>query len=352
MLIAGHLGAGNLGDELMVQGLGSLLRDEGLEPLILRARAADWMDPRPDQNLASRFSARRWRARDRPLVLCGGTHYHDDDAGQSPTRNGLAMGLLTAQLVATPATRASSHLVSIGLGPLTRASSVALATQVVRRAATITVRDEPSLAEARALTDRPIPQVEDLALLSPALRAPALRALGSDRARSGVAIVPVPHPTDPTSSIPRASDLAPALGRFAPGDVSVVPLNRTDRNLRAAANLVEGLPGSHLFLPPAGPTALTDTIAHLAQRQLVISARYHGVVIAAALGVACIAVPYHRKVSDGAAQLGIPSRPGRLGPDDLPDDLDAPRCPPGTTASAVPSAALADQIRAIVRACG
>ncbi len=347
ILAIGHLGAGNVGDELMVEALRSSLAEHDVNVVALRSRRSDWMDPRPGVSTSMRNSWARWSRARTPLVLCGGTQLHDGDAGQRPVRNTVAMSLLVAQFVVAKLSGARVHLVAIGVGPLTRRSTRLLARLLVRIADSVTVRDRPSLEAVRSISSRRVVRVDDLAFIAPSLLQRRQRRSENEGCGDGVVVITVPDPHEVGASIPEA-ELVRSVAEALPGEpIVVAPLNRTDRNLAAATNLVEALDGAQLYLPDAGSECLATILDRLGSSRLVISARYHGVVAAGIMGIPCIAVPYHRKVSDVAEQFGFISTTGPLCRDEVTRAVTIPVLEPELE----PSRALRRQLDAVAKAC-
>ena len=229
----GHLAAGNLGDEMMLRGLLPALRSRGHRVVVLRSRPSDWCDPRPDEpgiRYAPRLGLTRAARIRRPLLLCGGSHFHDADAGQPRARHLVAMGLLAAQLLATRVGGGRYHLVSIGLGPFHSRLGRGLTRLVLRAASTVTVRDEASRRWAEELAGVDAPLVDDLALCCEELR--------SARPSPGgpVLVVPVPDPTSPGGTQPSSAeveDLSAVVG--GRGRVALLSINGVEANRTATA---------------------------------------------------------------------------------------------------------------------
>jgi polysaccharide pyruvyl transferase WcaK-like protein len=296
-LIIGHLCNGNFGDELMLRGLVSRLAGLGASSVVLRSRPHDWMDPRPaDATYIGRLSRQRLRQLRTPILLCGGTHFHDADVEVARLRSNAAIALLSSQMVANRLAGATYHLVAIGVGPLEGRGARAITAATLRRAASITVRDTQSQEEVRRLSGREAPLVPDLGLL-----APELRSTTAPPDAPYAVVAPVPDPSRPGESIPSAAEVSAVLGRTGL-PVRVFPLHRSEGNLTSAQNLASRVPGARVELGTGG---LASLITELAGAEVVLSARFHGLVAAAALGRPVIAAPYHPKVQTLVDEVGL-----------------------------------------------
>ncbi|MBA2667260.1 MAG: polysaccharide pyruvyl transferase CsaB [Trueperaceae bacterium] len=277
LAVSGYYGAGNLGDEALLSGMLAALRDEGVDHV--RVLSAN---PAATRRLHGVRSVHRgaglpwalWRAE--ALVSGGGGLLQDVTSTRS-----LRYYLGVIDL----ARRFGRRVVVFGqsLGPLSETGRLAVRASL--GGLPIGLRDGPSLRLAREL-GLSARHVGDTALL--------LTASAADR-RDAVVLVP-------RSGYPRATTLLADLGRRARDEGIAVEAaafgGREDRleveRLRAA------VPDLRL-LAAEEPGAM---VTALAGARLVVSARLHGLVLAAAGGTPHAALSYDPKVEGFATETG------------------------------------------------
>ena len=154
VLVLGHFGGLNVGDDLMLDGFMSawpfaiaeltvVAKDAGVVP------HTDWRSVR-----VIPMSARAvWQAvgASEAVVIVGGTHFHDDYKLRRYLRHARYLLRYLAVFALARARRVPVVLISQGIGPLRRASARLMARLALRLATRVTVRDESSARWARRL---------------------------------------------------------------------------------------------------------------------------------------------------------------------------------------------------------
>jgi polysaccharide pyruvyl transferase CsaB len=318
-LIAGYYGAGNAGDEWILEALiGSLRRRDpqsevrvlSYDPPATRRRhgveAVGWGD------LETLAGAVRWSS----LVVAGGGGLWQDYWGFDPLdmlsgRPGGIAGygtpIILAHLLGRP-----SVLLGAGVGPLREPASRAAVRDLAAMAGLVSVRDAASRDEliACGVPEGRIHLGADLAVLSEPDRSPAQGdpAISAPRPVLAVALRPWTFAGDPARW---EAGIAAALGRWCEargGHVVFVPLHDSSQPLeddrlvaeRVAAQV--GLP-DRVRQVPAGlsPSA---RFAILGAADVVLGMRYHALLAALASGVPCVGLAYDPKVRHLMDEVG------------------------------------------------
>lgn len=284
-----------------MRGLLRALEPHASRRVVLRSRSNDWCDPRrlADVDLVSRWGLVRLRLLRAPLLLCGGTHFHDGDSGQGRSRHLVAMALLGGQLLANRLAGGGFHLVAVGLGPYRGRAVRSAVRAILRFAGTVSVRDDASRIVVESLLGRDVPVIEDLAWYCRELEALAHAPLGA----GGMLIIPVPDPHNADATMPSAEDVR-ALSKVM-NRVSVMTFNGTDRNRRGTARTAAAAEVPDRS-PEPGSDVLERALSEIVDHEVVLSARFHGVLAARALDRPVIAWPYHPKVTELARKFAVP----------------------------------------------
>ncbi len=280
VLLSGYYGYGNLGDEALLAGLIAGLRGQGHEVCVLSG------DPAATRALHGVPAAHRYRGllpallRAQVLVSGGGGLLQDVTSARSL---GYYLGVIG--LARRLGRRALVYGQSVG--PLSASGRARVARSL--RGVPIAVRDAPS---QDLLTELGLPaeRVADAALL-----------LG-----------PVPAPGGagerPLVLVPRAGhdDLNAALEaagrRLADAGVPLAVLALHEAEDGAASQRLERATGARR-LHAADPT---DALALLATARYVLSARLHGLILAAVAGVGFAGLVYDPKVAGFLADAAAP----------------------------------------------
>jgi polysaccharide pyruvyl transferase CsaB len=277
--VSGYYGAGNLGDEALLAGLLHGLAEHGLHDVTVLSA-----DPAATTRMHGVRAARRglglpatlWRTQ--ALVSGGGGLLQDVTSTRSLR---YYLGVLSL------ARRMGRPRVVFGqsLGPLSQAGRFAVQGELA--GVPIGLRDGPSLRLAQELGLR-ARHVGDTALLLAVERAPP---------RDAVVLVP-------RSGYPRATAVLADLGRHAIARGLRVEAAAFQRRADAVEidRLRRALPELAVL-----DTSEPESAAHaLSGARLVVSARLHGLVLAAAGDTAHAGISYDPKVEGFAAETGAP----------------------------------------------
>jgi polysaccharide pyruvyl transferase CsaB len=282
LALSGFYGAGNLGDEALLAGLLRTLRGHGIGDVTV-------LSLRPGATAALHDVRARHRLRGLPLALWraealvsgGGGLLQDATSARSLH---YYLGVLRA------ARLLGRRVVVFGqsLGPLSPAGRAAVRSAL--RGVPIGLRDAPSLALAGEL-GLPAQAVGDTALL-----------LDVARAAPREAVVLIPR-----AGYGRATEVLVDLGRraIALGLAVESAVFQRGADELEVERLSAALPSLRLLPTPEPLTAA----AALAGARLVVSARLHGLILAAASGTAHAGLSYDPKVEGFAAETSAPCWP-------------------------------------------
>ncbi|MEN9229115.1 MAG: polysaccharide pyruvyl transferase CsaB [Gloeomargarita sp. HHBFW_bins_205] len=291
VLLCGYYGLGNGGDEALLATLLQMLPAQ-VQPVVLSAQ------PEITRQQYGVPACHRWHLgavvkellRSQGFIWGGGSLIQDKTSWASPL---YYLGLMAMAQLLGKRTVAWAQ----GIGPLERRWLRALAGWVFRRCQGVSVRDKPAAEQLRrwgrgallapdpvwALPDQPYWPLGDV---------PAPR----------LAVVLRPHPllTSPWIEV-----LALALRQFQQATgawVVFLPFQpATDRAL--AQHLQRRVGDRSALLEPPHPAQLKGVFRYL---DLVVTMRYHGLVMGAAAGCRCFSLSYDPKVSQLQQDLGVP----------------------------------------------
>lgn len=280
VLLSGYYGFGNHGDEALLAGLIRGLRDHGHEPSVLSA------DPASTRRLHGVPAHARIRglvpallATD-ALVSGGGGLLQDATSGRS-----LAYYLGVIRLARL--LRKTTIVYGQSVGPLT-----ARGRSWVRyglEGIPVAVRDRPSeqlLAELGIPTTR----TTDAALLAFETPPADVSAHARDEGAERGAVLFVPRAGYPEHT----AALAEVASRLAHEGIEVQALAlHPDQDTSAAESIQRSANGDRPIVPPDHRASF----ARLARARVVVSARLHGLVFAAAAGVRHVGLVYDPKVA-------------------------------------------------------
>ncbi|WAS05980.1 polysaccharide pyruvyl transferase CsaB [Gloeomargaritales cyanobacterium VI4D9] len=291
VLISGYYGYGNGGDEALLVTLLQML-PPGVEPVVLSAQ------PAVTERLYGVRTCDRWRwgdigrelRRSQGFLWGGGSLIQDSTSWASPLYY-LGLMLLAQGLGRQTVAWAQ------GIGPLRRRWVRGLAGYVFRRCTQVSVRDAPAAEQLQrwgrsgllapdpvwALPDQPYPPLSDLPAprmavivrphrwLTPVWRETMTKALQQFQQATGVWVVLLPF--QPATDMALATELQQALG------------------------------AQTTILQPEHPAQLKGVMRGI---ELVVTMRYHGLVMGAAAGCRCFSLSYDPKVRQLQQELGMP----------------------------------------------
>jgi polysaccharide pyruvyl transferase CsaB len=293
LVVSGYYGFGNAGDEAILAAMAAAFRrrDPDVELVVVSG------DPEQTQRTHGltavdrrAFATLRALRRSRGLVSGGGGLLQDSTSRRSVLY--YAGVMLLARLLRRPV-----FVYAQGIGPLRGRMARAAAGMALRRAAYVSVRDEPSAAAARALGVNGAVEVT----ADPAIAQDITRA---SRGRVVVAMRQAP------GWVRFEDALVDALRELSRSQRIVFVAMDPARDRELAAALVERV-GDAELAEYEDLQALGEIIG---SADIVIGMRLHALVLAAAAGVRFVALPYDPKVTAFADALGQPSAdPGMSG---------------------------------------
>lgn len=315
LLVIGHYGGANTGDEAMLIGLLQGIREAGSEAEITVAskfrHPPEWVKEFGARLIALEpaeiLKAVAWA----DVVICGGgTHFHDDYRGRRYLRHLVSMGRVMGPFLIARLLGKKVAWLSVGLGPFYRRLSRLESFVATRTAHLLVARDRRSEALARAwLPDDRVHFAFDLAGLAPSEtshRPPGTRMLGisvkeaSDSHSVGEADEGLQSRL--TQALQELLDADPELEirifPFRGGEVeSDVPPSR------ALLEELERIAPERVRLVPyrVDPRHFLREIGECTH---FIATRYHAAVLAYLAGCQLAVVPYHQKVTDFLEVIG------------------------------------------------
>lgn len=299
--VIGHISAGNFGDEMMLHGL---LRDDrlhGKNVVVHRSQDTDWLEPgRRAMGVVfvKRYSFTAIRAlASGPTILCGGTTFHDANAGTGALRQALAIYLILARLTISKIFGFENHALAIGVGPVHRRLTK-FALLVLARIAEITVRDEPSRGA-----------LEGLGILVPIEPDLAFSVEAVERPLSGDAkillVAPCSLQQGGSLSAGRVAEIFETQGM---NEVRILAFNRDGKyaDVGVARSLQSELDSLGVNASLVDEVdSIYGVLAEFASASLVIAGRFHALVAALVQDTEVIAACYHEKMVNLAVQFGI-----------------------------------------------
>jgi polysaccharide pyruvyl transferase CsaB len=286
LVVSGYFGYGNAGDEAVLAGMLESLRAAAgdLEVTVLSGDPAHTLRTHGvpavrRMNPRAVIAALR---RSDGLVSGGGSLLQDRTSARP-------VAYYTGVMALARLARRPYVIYAQGLGPIERAVNRRLAAMALRGAAYVSLRDDASVALARALgVRRPIDVVPDPAL-----------ALMPDAPGTGDHLLVAVRPWGPERAY--VAELNAALRELA-ADARILALpmhEAVDRGV--STEVVAGIAGAEVTVAGAD---LAAQLAAIGSARLVIGMRLHALVLAAAAGVPAIAVSYDPKVEAFAARVG------------------------------------------------
>ncbi|MEN9234377.1 MAG: polysaccharide pyruvyl transferase CsaB [Gloeomargarita sp. DG02_1_bins_92] len=291
VLVSGYYGYGNGGDEALLVTLLQML-PAAVEPVVLSAQ------PQRTQRLYGVNACDRWQfgqllsqyRRSQGFIWGGGSLIQDRTSWGSAL---YYLGLMAWAQAMGQTTVAWAQ----GVGPCRRRWVRWLAGQVFRRCTAVSVRDAPAAAQLQAwgrsvlLAPDPVWALQDEPY-APLIDLPAPR----------MAVVLRPHPLLTT---PWRETITKALQQFqqATGVWVVLLPFQPATDLALARQLQQSLGERVSILQPEHPAQLKGVFRGI---ELVVTMRYHGLVMGAAAGCRCFSLSYDPKVSRLQQELATP----------------------------------------------
>lgn len=315
ILLMGFYGRRNFGDDLMAAALANFLTENLSAEVSIVSDEAYFSQSILDAG-ATRVP-RRMGAVFAALLHCdilvqgGGTIFHDSYAGRARLRywKNLTMWLLV--FVLARMFRAQVLLLGAGIGPFRHPFTRILCWLALSCAHGVMVRDRASseAMQGLAVKTRVHPGF-DVAVLS----ASSPRAKPAGRPPLVIGVAPCaldPFSKDSTLVTHYWSELAGVLGEFASRTGSRIRFfalftgSAVPSDEKTCCAMAEKLPRGIDHQIIIYPGSMQKILAELAECDVVISARYHGLLAAFMSGCRVLAVTYHRKVGDLAGSIGL-----------------------------------------------
>lgn len=312
ILVHGYFGGRNFGDDLMLLGFlnrhvregdtVAMVTPDGTVPAHLAGRVG-----RGYRKSAGGFLAGLFWSSD--FVLCGGTVFHDAYPPERHKRYRKNLVAVAGLLRFARLAGRKVHLPGIGLGPLRRPLTKAMARVALRSSVHAGLRDERSLADAAAIGcgNRVVaePDLSESAGIVPA------HGLREGLALSLVSPV-LTSTTDPLTAGQFHHGLAQALAHWQrqtgePITIMVICVGAADSDVGFAAEFEKmardaGVTDLAICPYEGDPVA---TAARIGSARAMIAMRFHAATVSEKLGTPTFWLAYQRKVLDGAAALGV-----------------------------------------------
>ena len=291
VVVAGWSGTTNLGDELALRALLSLLDEQGLTATVVSRDPATTATQHGVESLALGDVAGLWRALGDAagLVLGPGTILQDQT---SP----VSLPWHLSRVLTTAAARRPVVGVGLGIGPLRRPGSHALVGAGLRRCAAVAVRDPASAALAAGCGVRGVLVGCDLALALPRPTGTITpRLVAALRAHApGLGWRPLQDRPAAAWDPTRVTGLAAALDEAAErtGLALCLVAMDTDHDAAYATAVADRLRSPHEIVVPG----LDDALEVVGTAEVVVAMRYHAGIAALAGGRPTVLVDYADKV--------------------------------------------------------
>lgn len=306
IVLFGYLGGGNLGDDLMLDGMLDVLRDTrrpitilARDPKAVRLPQAITAEIRP----AAARAALRAVTSGADVVRVGGTSFHDEYASKNMTGRYLK---LAALYILPRLSGGRSFAFGIGAGRMERWITKRLAALSMSACKTVFTRDPASTDTLTTLAPKAdIHTGVDLAFLKPA------SAIARDASILGMSILDL----EPYGEVPDGQEafwnaLADAALKAA-GDVRTVRLfvfkhNEAESDRPVSERLAERLRARGMEAEIFDQTQDRDRVLEaFAQCGHVVATRYHAGILAAMNGAPILLVRYNDKLARLADDFSI-----------------------------------------------
>jgi len=312
LFILGHFGGFNTGDEAMLGGYLSTLPDN----CAVTIKYKNGVDVNWGHNRTlfhgSYTDFIRSIGPDDTLVLCGGTHYHDDYNPVRLLRHWLYLARINYLFARAKRRGASTHCIGNGFGPIRRGITRFLTRQFASRCDEITVRDGSSARMLASLGIRTTLTHPDLAMLlhDPGKTVPKENIVGvsltslqaqQDKAISDDALVNA------------VVDELTAFSVTEKGSVRIRLFVIRSGQRESDEPIMQQL---HQRLQQRGVASevyvfANDLNALLAQMQacrVLLASRFHSAVLGAVTQNRLVILSYHQKLRALAEEINLPSR--------------------------------------------
>ncbi|NCJ08488.1 polysaccharide pyruvyl transferase CsaB [Synechococcales cyanobacterium C] len=290
-LLCGYYGFGNAGDEALLATLLQMLPSQ-IEPVVLSGNPAYTQTLHGvktcDRNQPLQVLKTLWSSQ--AFIWGGGSLIQDGTSALSPL---YYLGLMTLAQWRGLTTIAWAQ----GIGPLCRPWIRWMAGQVFRRCTAISVRDRASatlIAQwglCATLAPDPVWALQNCP-------GPDLSHLSEPR----VAIMVRPHPLLTPEHLERLTQALIQFQAQTQASLILLPL-QPSQDLALAQGIASRLPQPSMVIQVNTPASLKGLLANV---DLAISMRLHGLIMAAAEGCPCFALSYDPKVSQLMAEMPCP----------------------------------------------
>jgi polysaccharide pyruvyl transferase WcaK-like protein len=314
VLIVGHYGGSNAGDEAMLMSLLVMLPPWMNISIVtkdttLGRHATQGVGT---VGLQTKAVLRALAAADM-VLLGGGTHFHDDYRGGRLLRHYIYMTRYLAVFAIAKLLRKRVYCIGMGFGPFKYRLTKLISRCTLALADGVSVRDQASFDEAVCLGagSKTVRAFDLAALLTPS----ASQVTSPDRLYLAVSVTDIPGIEGSIVSRERVLGMmAESLGtllRLRPEvhvKVIVVRGGTRESDLEVSQRLVDALSAysERVKLVPYMP----DPMAVLDEFRTSLAAcvmRYHAGMFAYLAGCRLLLLPYHRKLVDLGHEIGLPS---------------------------------------------
>jgi polysaccharide pyruvyl transferase WcaK-like protein len=314
VLVIGHYGGSNTGDEAMLVSLLAMLPPSIHVSIVTKDSALQRGHEQNIGHVAMEPRAVFRAIRSANMVLLGGgTHFHDDYRGGRLRRHYTYMARYLAVFAIAKLFRKRIYYVGMGFGPFSYRFTKLLTRCILSLADGISVRDQASLDEAVKLGagSKTLRSFDLAACLAPSL---SPETCVDDRCLA-VSITDMPGMEGNLVSGEQVfsllADSLRTLLRARPDlriKVIVVRGGTRESDLEVSGRLVEALSdySDRVTLVPY----LSDPVAVLNEFKTSFAAcvmRYHGGMFAYLAGCRMLLLPYHRKLIDLSHEIGLSS---------------------------------------------
>jgi len=326
--LLGNYGHRNLGDEAILAGFVDATRRVRPDLLPILVFSDDPIDTRSRMDERSvravlfrrPLAGRPWRLfgilsdvisslrRCRNLVLAGGGLLNDSN----PT----SLLLYTAIAVIAPFIGTRVHAVAISIGPLETSRGRALARVLLRRLASVSVRDADSLRTAHSLGRPDATRVPDAALAMDAWETRSFaRGLPAAVRTIAVSVIPLGKPgawyrsntAEYELYLRTMAGLATMLVRDEGVRVVLVPINSIHDSAAGAEILERIAPEDQPYCELLRASTVGDVLNALGRADMLVACRLHSAVLATVVGRPFVTLAYQDKVRSYAVDAGLGS---------------------------------------------
>lgn len=324
--LLGNYGHQNLGDEAILTGFADATKRVRPDLLPILVFSDDPVDTAARQDKDTVRAERFRRAlggrirnlfgilkdvlgslrRARHLVLAGGGLINDS--------NRTSLVLYSAIVLLAPLTRTKVHGFAISIGPLDSAWGRVLACFLVRRLATLAVRDAESQRVARRLGRPDTALVPDAALaMNREMLANAIDGRSDAACTVAVSVLPLGkprawyecNPAEYDSYLRMMVQLVTGLIREQRARVLLLPINIT-HDSAVGVEIWNAVPvEDRRFCETVEATRVRDVLDAVRRADVVVACRLHSAVLATFVGRPFVALAYQDKVSSYAADVGL-----------------------------------------------